>query len=277
MKEPFFHFALLAVGFFVWFGIQNPSSERAPKENEIVVSESLFSSLRSQFEAKLNRPPSEAEANALIDRYVRNEILVREARDLGLDQGDGIVRNRLVQKMGFLITSAAQSAVPDDETLQQHLLDNAERFQLPATVAFDQVTIKAGVSEELSTEVLDILRAGEEPPSDYVSYFLPPEIGAATQAQVDGVFGSGFYAQLEDLPQGTWAGPVQSGYGMHLIRIRAWTPAELPPLDTVRDKVTADWRGKLAEQLTEAQENAMMDSYIITRPDSAELGQWLSQ
>ena len=37
-----------------------------------------------------------------IDRFVREEALVREARRLGLDRQDELIRRRLVQKMEFL-------------------------------------------------------------------------------------------------------------------------------------------------------------------------------
>ena len=112
-KEPFLHFAALGIAIFVWFSVQQPAEIAEPEADEIVVSEQVFAALASRFQAQKQRDPTSDEAQALMDQYVRSEVLVREARALGLDSGDGVVRNRLVQKMAFLMTSAAQSAVPE--------------------------------------------------------------------------------------------------------------------------------------------------------------------
>ena len=60
-----------------------------------------------------------------MEAQLREEILVREAIALGLDQGDAIIRNRLAQKMTFLTTSVAQSMLPEDEILIAMLLEAA--------------------------------------------------------------------------------------------------------------------------------------------------------
>lgn len=275
LKEPFFHFALIGAAIFAWFAIANPEAALEPAANEIIVTEQLVGSLSAQFQAKLNRPPSEDDIEASIDRYISNEILVREARALGIDQGDGIIRNRLVQKMGFLTASAAQSAVPDDATLEKHLQENAESFQRPAVAAFEQYGLREDVSLEERDAVLSELQAGKAPTSELVSQILPPVIDIATENQIDGAFGTGFFEQLEDLPIGQWAGPVQSGYGPHLVKLNTYQAAHTPPLAEVREKVLADWRNALAEELNKAQEKAMRETYTITRPTKAEVAEWL--
>ncbi len=275
LKEPFFHFALLGIGIFVWFGIANPQSSAEPEANEIVVTEKLVRSLNAQYEAKLNRPPSLEDLQASIDRYINTEIMVREARALGIDQGDGIVRNRLVQKMGFLTSSAAQSVVPDDATLAGHLEENAERFARPAVVSFRQIGLREGLSQEDIAGILVTLTKGEMPDEEVISRLLPNIIDLATAQQVDGTFGRGFFAQITDLPKGQWAGPVQSGYGVHLIHVDVFQAASTPPLDEIRDKVLADWRRALAQQLKDAQETALRGNYVVTRPTQAQIEGWL--
>ncbi len=277
LKEPFFHFAVLGVAIFVWFSAQQPEEMAEPDVDEIVVSEQVFAALVSRFQAQMQRGPNSEEAQALMDQYVRSEVLVREARALGLDSGDGVVRNRLVQKMAFLMTSAAQSAVPEDAVLKQHLTDHAEKFQTPAMVSFEQIGLKSGTPSAEIDALLAGLNAGEAPPEEGLSSLLLRSISSAGLNQVDGSFGRGVFAQLETLPVGQWSGPVTSGFGQHVVRIIEYTPPQTPDLADVRDLVLADWRSALANDLREAQEAALMEAYKVSRPNADTLQNWIGQ
>ena len=54
-------------------------------------------------------------------------------------------------------------------------------------------------------------------------------------------FGDKFAAKLADVPIGQWFGPVESGYGMHLVFVEERTEGRLPELAEVRDAVRRDW------------------------------------
>jgi len=276
-KEPFLHFAALGIAIFVWFSVPQPAEIAEPEADEIVVSEQVFAALASRFQAQMQRDPTSDEAQALMDQYVRSEVLVREARALGLDSGDGVVRNRLVQKMAFLMTSAAQSAVPEDAVLQQHLTDHAEKFQTPAMVSFEQIGLKPGTPSEEIEDLLIGLNAGEAPPEEGLSSLLQRSLSNAGLNQVDGSLGRGVFAQLEALPVGQWAGPVTSGYGQHVVRVIDYVPPQTPDLADVRDLVLADWRSALANDLRETQEAALMEAYTVSRPTVDTLQNWIGQ
>jgi hypothetical protein len=62
--------------------------------------------LREVWAMQWRRPPRPEELQSLLDDYVREEVLVREAIAMGLDRDDDIVRRRLVQKMEFLAQGA---------------------------------------------------------------------------------------------------------------------------------------------------------------------------
>ena len=86
----------------------------------IDVTEADVVRLTQQFEATVRRPPSESELSGLIDGYIREEVLVREARALSLDRDDAIVRQHLAQKMQFLLESDAEAAVATDAELRAY-------------------------------------------------------------------------------------------------------------------------------------------------------------
>ena len=115
LKEPLFQFLLLGLVIFGWFYWKNPPEDEAASSDRIIVDETDLKWLSEQFRSTRQRPPTRSELTALMNQMVREEVLVREALALGLDQGDNVVRNRLAQKMVFLTTSLAQSMEPASE------------------------------------------------------------------------------------------------------------------------------------------------------------------
>ncbi|MBV1927897.1 MAG: hypothetical protein KUG81_00075 [Gammaproteobacteria bacterium] len=89
----------------------------------------------------LNYAPSSDEMDELISDYIHDEVLYREALTLGLDRDDGIVRQRMQQKMRFLFEGIVKQVVPRDEVLQTYLDLNADKYRQPARLSFFQVYI----------------------------------------------------------------------------------------------------------------------------------------
>jgi parvulin-like peptidyl-prolyl isomerase len=88
---------------------------------------------------------------------------------------------------------------------------------------------------------------------------------------VERLFGQAFAARVGELPVGRWAGPVESGYGLHLVFVHERTPARLPDLADVRDAVANEWRAVRREEANRAFYEALRARYEITvqRPQSA--------
>ncbi len=70
---------------------------------------------------------------------------------------------------------------------------------------------------------------------------LPHDYTLATPYDISRVFGSRFTEQLLSTNVGPWQGPIDSGYGIHLVQITERVEARLPDLDTVIDKVRDEW------------------------------------
>ncbi|PRY22585.1 parvulin-like peptidyl-prolyl cis-trans isomerase protein [Aliiruegeria haliotis] len=265
LKEPLFHFLLLGLAIFGWYAWLNPPDPEADTDGQIVIDAQDVERLEAQFQGTWRRPPTEDELAALVESMVREEVLVREAKALGLDQGDGVIRNRLSQKMSFLTTSVAQSMVPGDDDLAAHLERHPDRFVRSATLEFEQMQLPEGTDP---TATLAALKGGADPGTLSGRSLLPPAMQAAGERTVDATFGRGFFAQLVQQPVGEWAGPVTSGYGPHLVRVLEARPAEVPTLDQVRDSVLLDWRRETSETLTEAQIEGLKAQYEIVLPES---------
>ena len=85
-----------------------------------------------------------------------------------------------------------------------------------------------------------------------------------SQGDVARQFGAEFAAELFTLPLGRWQGPVKSGYGVHLVRVKERTPGRLPPLVEVRDAVARDWTAAKRRAMKEAHYQELLKRYSVT-------------
>ncbi len=242
LREPLVHFLLGGGLLFLLYGWIAAPSDSAPEL--VVVSEARVASLASTFRRLWLRPPTESELSGLIDDYVREEILYREALALGLDRDDLVVRRRLQQKMEFLNEDLFAPAEPSDADLQDYLEANADSFRIPPRTSFQQVFLDPDRSDgdvrRRAMELLEEMRAaGAGSRGDPT--LLPARLQDASPREIDDTFGEDFAADISALPQHEWAGPVASSFGLHLVRVDARAPQRMPPLAEVRDAVAREW------------------------------------
>jgi parvulin-like peptidyl-prolyl isomerase len=67
------------------------------------------------------------------------------------------------------------------------------------------------------------------------------------------VFGAKFTRALFQLDLGSWQGPIESGFGWHLIWVESMTPARVPAFEEVEPEVRSEW---VAEQCAEFKRQA---------------------
>ena len=128
LREPLLIFLLLGGAMFALS--QQVSNDYQPDNAEIVVSKDQIQALELSFEKVWQRSPDARELIALIQSYIREEVLYREALALGLDKNDGVVRRRMSQKIQFLSEDLADLEQADDKTLQTYLDDHVDQVYL---------------------------------------------------------------------------------------------------------------------------------------------------
>ncbi|WP_138468779.1 peptidyl-prolyl cis-trans isomerase [Poseidonocella sp. HB161398] len=271
LASPLLHFFCAGGLVFALYAALNPAP---PALDGIALGQDEAAELAARFADSWNRPPDAAELEALMRDWAEEEVLVREALALGLDRGDTMVRARLRQKMLFLIEAPAAAMVPGEDALRAWYAANAARYERPAQVSFAQVLLPAGAAPEETEELRRALENGADPARLGRRTLLPPVIEAMPAPTVERVFGAGFAPAVEALPLAEWSGPVPSGYGQHLVRLGARRDAALPPFETVRDQVLADWRAEEARSLRKARIDALLAAAAPQLPSAAEvLGQ----
>ncbi|MGR3490396.1 MULTISPECIES: peptidylprolyl isomerase [Paracoccaceae] len=269
-RSPLLHFFALGGLIFAAYAVLD-DDPAPPPADAIVLTVDEAARLAERFTATWQRPPSEEELAGLLRAWALEEVYVREALALGLDRGDGVIRQRLATKMGFIAESGAAVLEPDDATLRGWLDANADRFRRPMRLAFDQVLLGPGTTTEDVAQIRESLAGGADPAEAGQASLLPPALPLTPSPVIDRSFGSGFSDRLADFPRGTWSGPVESAYGPHLVRVTAVEPASMPPLDEIRAQVEGEWRAEQARQMRESFGEALLERYTLHLPEPAEV------
>jgi hypothetical protein len=269
LREPLVHFIAIGGLLFVLYTVVSGPAP-APR-NRIVIEAERISQLVDSFEAARRRLPTEDELLALIEGFIREEVYYREALALGLDGDDTIIRRRLHQKLEFLTDSGADLIEPAAGELEAYYEANARKYQDPPSIAFEQIFLGDTPTPERIASPLAALRSdpGADPFQLGEPTFLPESMSLSAPDAIDRRFGTGFFSVLEGLPAGVWTGPVESGFGFHVVRINDAVPPSVPALDDVRDEVLLDWRAEKASLLRDQVYARFRERYEIVFPGTA--------
>lgn len=240
-REPLVHFVALGAAVFAL----HAAFARPSRDGRIVVSLDFREGLRQEHAARTGRPPTPDEERAMIDRFIDEEVLYREAVALGLDRGDPIVRRRLAQKMTFIAEDGAAAREPSDAELRAFLDAHADRYREPPRVSFRHVFLsrdRRGSSLDADArKALDDLAKGARDAATLGDPFLQGStFTRRTAAEVEAVFGRAFASALVSAKPGAWVGPIASSYGAHVVEIQGRADGAPAKLDAVRARVRAD-------------------------------------
>jgi len=259
LGEPMLHFLLIGIALFA------ASQWKTPVESSgrrIVITRGVVDDLVTQHVAAKGREPSATELNHLIESYVRDEILYREGVRLGLERDDIVVKRRVRQKIEMIAEEDASTRAPTDADLSAYLVANRARFAQPAILTFDQVFIGESTSGRGVVHAVAVareaLRKGGDPEDLGKPTLLPHRMTRTPADLVARDFGAEFAAALEKAPLGDWAGPIDSSFGAHYVRVSDRTPAAAPQLAAVRDHVVREWEN-------ERRQRARNDAYTKMR------------
>jgi len=259
------HFLLIGVTLFVVYDVIGGS--RPQRDGRIVISAGDIERVLATWQKQWMRPPTERELQGLVDSQIREEVLYREARAIGLDEDDTIIRRRLAQKLEFVAQDLAGQTEPTDEELSAFLDDNADRFEIPPSFTFGHVYLshqQRGDAIAADAEgILAALRAGADPSDLGDRFMLQRSYVDRTQQEIGQLFGRAFAARLLELEGGAWQGPVESGYGLHLVRIDRSVSSRAPLLDEVRADVREELLAERRREANEAMVTRLRGKYEV--------------
>jgi parvulin-like peptidyl-prolyl isomerase len=273
LREPLLHFLLIGAALFLLFGWKGnsalvPGGQAGPPTAQIVVSRDALEQLNSQFAKTWQRPPTEEEQKGLVEDFIRNEIYYREAIAIGLDRDDEVLKRRLRQKMEFIYEDITSWAEPTDEELNAFMETHREKYLTDPQLSFRQVYLngkKRGTDAETDArQVLAQLSKGADPDSVGDPTLLESEVRLSPLWDIKKQFGAEFGKSLLDLKPGAWAGPIKSGFGLHLVLVKEHRMGRLPDLKEVWEAVKRDWTAEKQTQLRDAAYAKIRERYSVT-------------
>lgn len=271
LREPLTHFLALGAALFLWYGV---SGGGPAADNRIAVTPAQIDQMVQIFGKTWQRPPTPQELQGLIDDFVREEVLFREASAMGLDRDDTIIRRRLRQKLEFLAEDLTPPADPTDEQLQEFMNEHPELFRVEPRVSFRHIYFsrdrRADAVADDARQALGRLRAGADPAAFGDPLPMPADFESVTGRDVASLFGQDFAGALPEVKVGEWTGPVESGYGLHLVLVRDFEPGRLPELEEAREDVEREWASARRREANEAFYQTLRERYTV----SVELPEW---
>lgn len=222
---------------------------RTREASTLSLSPAFSASLREGLRRERGREPTADELAAREREFLRDEALYRHALALGLQQGDEIVRRRLIQKATYLIEAACDPPSPSDDALRAWVAAHPD----PAAVA--RMTLE---HRFFSREPAPDAGAGEP-------FLRGARFDDATPAELDGVFGEGFTARVRALPPDAWGGPLRSAHGWHQVRWRESPAAQGDALRAGRDRAERALREEACARHVDDTVNALLRGYRVGR------------
>ena len=243
---------------------------RTDKPGEIVVTQGTLENIAKGFTRTWQRPPTKEELQGPVRDYIREEAAYREALNMGLDRDDTIVRRRLRQKLEFISDDLASHAEPSDADLDAFLKAHLGMFKAEPVFSFRQIYLNpqlhgANLQRDEASILADLRSEGSGASLSSLGdpFLLEQSFENVPLAEVKQNFGEHFASGLSVLPTGNWQGPVNSGYGAHLVFLSKRSEGHVPTLVEVRDQVRREWLNAKRTEAIEKFYETLLRHYTV--------------
>lgn len=267
LKEPLVHFLLIGALVFaahtLWQARQNTA------ERTIIISQDALQRLSMIWAGEAGREPTPDDVRGLLAEYVREEVLYREALRLGLDDDDTIIRRRLAQKMGFLLSNDADEQTLTEADLRAAFEANPEQYRQPPRISLVHVPFNfpADGSSRASeiTAIAAELGSKTAPSPDTLGdpFMLARRHVDIDETSLARLFGREFAQAVFALPEGQWSQPLRSRLADHLVRIDQKSTGGIPPFEQVTQTVLSNESERRRRERDGAALAELMERYDV--------------
>ena len=284
-KQPLFHFILAGALIFIAYALTEQPAPEVQAGGKVITVDRTdllnFMQFRAQaFQPELFREQldnmSPEEIESLVDAFVREEAMHREAMAMGMDQGDYIIRQRLVQKVEFLLENMVNQALePEAGEIEAFYEARKDDYQIDAVYTFTHIFFdgeergweqaRADADELMANPQLTEIAFNDASAYGDRYPFLQNYVERTRDFVVNN-FTEEFVTALDafTLSNGTWRGPLESRYGFHLVLLREKSAPRFPPLEDILGRVADDWRYESVLKARREAEDQVISGYSIT-------------
>ena len=312
LKAPALH--MLALGALLFGLTELRGGSLLPQKKRIEIPAHRLEQMAQEFVADTGRRPTRSEWEQMIDMQIDDEVLYQyalalgmhensaaqarlaqiaefveanpheatqsgkahAAMELGLHEGDLVVRRILVDSARRLIRSVVLLQKPMPEIVEEFYAAHAEEFTQPARIRISQAAINGFVhpdSESRARRLLERIRAekldfeaalalADETPA-------PVHLELLSEQDLQSELGRDFATAVMKLRPGSWSEPIPSDYGHHLVWVHEFEEARVLPLEAVRDQVEQTVLHKLADDWLRLRLRELRAEFDIVVPGRA--------
>ncbi|MBS26337.1 MAG: hypothetical protein CMQ26_04590 [Gammaproteobacteria bacterium] len=254
INEPTVHFFVIAVVVFIVYAISNLNGD------DVIELDQREIDARILMQEMVSGQPLTSEQQEFITAsYVEEQILVKEAVELGLDN-DARIHDMLAQKMRHVLSGDIIQPTPAE--LESFYSSNSELYRAPATVSVDElildtrneipIEIQTLISEGVNSDEILEMASGSSAP-------LPN----ANHLDLSNIFAPEFADAVFQSQGNEWIGPFSSNRGQHFLKIIERSEERIPPMAEIADRVRLDWITQEEEIRLQQEVNKLWDRYEI--------------
>jgi hypothetical protein len=282
-REPLVHFLVIGLGFFLLFNLVSDDKVQVDDQRIVVDEPALLEFMQFQAKAfdteyftKQLASLTVKERQQLIDGYIREEVLYREAKNLGMELNDNLIRRRMVGKIEYLTHSMASPLVNEtQEQLKELYQQRKDEYYIEPSITFTHVFFDAekhGLNKalELAESQLDEFISKSMPTfTDAAKYSdrFPYHINYVKRSRsfINSHFGDSFAQELfsDETNNKNWFGPIRSVYGYHLVLKLEKTEGRYPPIDEVMEELSEEFKRQKILELQNQAIQALISGYQI--------------
>jgi hypothetical protein len=274
LREPLLHFLLIGLLLFAAYACIKRGRTAGESPTQIVLSLDELATMETYFESQWHRRPTPQEFQAMVEDKIKEEVLYREGLVMGLDKGDTIVKRRMAQKVQFLAEDIATAHEPSTAELKAWFEKNADKFALPSRYSFRHIYFspdKRGTNAHDDAAKTLARIAGQSEDSPQIAsvadrFMFQDYYGDRTPSAIAKEFGPQFAVALEKLNSGSWQGPIESGYGWHLVFVDTVIPSRIAAFEEIESEVKTAWLGEQKAQARERAYKSLRAKYTVLLP-----------
>jgi peptidyl-prolyl cis-trans isomerase C len=271
IREPLVHFLFLGALIFFTASFINNRNRLADKT--IFIGNDKIANIYRLYTITNGAPPTKKQLDAMIDDYIKEEVFYRESLKMRLDKGDEIIRRRLSQKMEFLQTDLSIVPAPTESQLLAFYQNHLASFRDSGEVSFTHIYFNADkTGEEDAKRRAALTKSGlvksnlKRAPEQGDAFSMLFDYAAVNKLDIIQLFGNKpILDSLFASPLQQWIGPVESGYGWHLLYINQRKEGSVSPYQLIKTRVNDQYIAVTRDSLNKAAYEKLEGKYDIIR------------
>jgi len=280
LREPLIQFLLIGAVLFALYSFTHAGRSAGVSSRDIRLTLDELAQLTLLYQSQWRHQPTPQDLEAMIENKIQQEILYREALALGLDKDHEIVKRRMAQKMQFLAEDVAAAREPTTAELKSWFEQHTAMFAQPPRLGFRHLYFSpdrrgARARDDAAKALAKLAGQPEDAKiassladpfmfQDYYRDRAPDYLGKE--------FGPQFALAVTKLAPGSWQGPIESGFGWHLVFVDTVIPGRVPAFEEIEPDVKTAWLGEQKAQAWDKAYKEMRAKYTVllpAPPDSA--------